>query len=186
MPSIVTAPSYIALLKKYDFCSEDVKKYFGLLPQLIKDYPHSVSLAYIFFETEKAQNRVLYGGVVKLHRGNAKTVENLVYAAHIKRESFLTLFRNVFDKELSQPVVSKLKVAEKTRDKLLHGKKVTDASLREAIADVLDYADAMNNELDILAGFKPFGDMRGFKGRKEALDAKTTRWLMKGLGFPAS
>ncbi len=186
MASSANAPSYIALLKKYDSCSEDVKKYFDLLPQLIKDYPHSVSLAYVFFQTEKAQNRVLYGGVVKLHRGNASTVENLVSAAHITRESFILLFKNIFDRELPQTIATKIKVAEKTRDKLLHGKKVTDASLREAISDVLDYAESVNTEIDSLAGFKPFGDMRGFKGRRETLDPKTTKWLMKGLGFPAS
>lgn len=188
MTTSANAPSYIALLKRYDSCSDDVKKYFDLLPPLVKDYPHSVSLAYMFFQTEKAQNRILYGGVVKLHHGNARTVESLVYTAHIKRESFLSLFKNVFDKELTQSIASKLKIAETTRDKLLHGKKVPEANLREAISDVLDYAEAMNAEVETLANFKPFGDMRGFKGRggRDALDAKTTKWLMKGLGFPAS
>ena len=187
MTSSASAPSYVAILKKYESCSDDVKKYFDLLPKLIKhDYPHSVSLAYVFFQTEKAQNRALYGGVVKLHRGNAKIVDDLVYAAHITRGNFLSLFKNVFDQSLTEATASKIKEAEKTRDKLVHGKNVRDAILREAICDVLAYAEDVNVELEKLAGFKPFGDMRGFKGRGEALDAKTTKWLMKGLGFPAS
>lgn len=180
------APSYKALLKKYSACSDDVKKYFELLPDILENYPESVALAYLFFQTEKAQNRILYGGVVKLHRANAHVVEKSVHVTHITRESFLQLFKNIFGEDLPSATSFKIKEAEKTRDKLLHGKSVSAKNMREAIFDVLDYAEAVNSDIDRLARFKPFGDMRGFKGRGESLDGATTRWLMKGLGFTLS
>jgi hypothetical protein len=184
--SNINAPSYKALLKRYNASSDDVKRYFDLLPSILENYPESVALAYLFFQTEKAQNRMLYGGVVKLHHANAKVVESIVHITHITRESFLQLFKNIFGEDLPAATSSKIKEAERTRDKLLHGKNVTPKNMREAIFEVLDYAEAMNSDVDRLAGFKPFGDMRGFKGRGVSLDASTTRWLMKGLGFTAS
>lgn len=66
---------------------------------------------------------------------------------------------------------------------MVHGKAVTDTELRSAIADVLDYAVLFNADVDAAAGFKPFGDMRGFKGRADSLDKRTTKWVMRGLGF---
>jgi len=73
--------------------------------------------------------------------------------------------------------------AEKTRDRVVHGKDVTDSELRGAIADVLEYAEKFNAEVNDTAGFRPLGNMRGFKGRAEPLDKRTTKWLMRGLGF---
>ena len=44
----------------------------------------------------------------------------------------------------------------------------------------------MNDWVYQAAGVRPFGDKRGFKGRAEALDKSTTRWILKGMGLPAS
>jgi hypothetical protein len=55
--------------------------------------------------------------------------------------------------------------------------------MREAHIDVIEYAEALNEDIEEIAGFSPFGDLRGFKGRAEPLDNSTSRWLLKGLGF---
>lgn len=45
-------------------------------------------------------------------------------------------------------------------------------------------AVVMLHGVALVAGFKRFTtDLRGFTGRAESLDASTTQWLMKGLGF---
>ena len=33
------------------------------------------------------------------------------------------------------------------------------------------------------AEFRPFGDLRGFKGRGQPLERTTTRWVLKGMGM---
>lgn len=178
-----STPSYRAILNKYNTCSKEVKEYFESLPGLVGDYPYEVSLAYLFLRTERAQNRALYGGVVKLHRAHREVAERAINSQHLTREGFLALFKNIFGYELPRGTQSKIQEAEKIRDKVIHGKKVFDADMRKAITDVLDYAEVMNKGMEKSGEFKPFGDMRGFKGRAEPLDKKTSRWLLKGLGF---
>lgn len=77
-----------------------------------------------------------------------------------------------------------LQKAEKIRDKIVHGKDTTALENRTVLAAVLAYAEGLDEFVFKRAEFRPFTvDMRGFTGRREALDDSTTRWLMRGLGF---
>ena len=69
------------------------------------------------------------------------------------------------------------------RDHVIHGKEATDAQIRNAVAHVLEYAARLNDLTTALQGPPPFGDQRGFKGAAQALDKKTSRWILKGMGF---
>jgi len=65
----------------------------------------------------------------------------------------------------------------------MHGKSVIAVDLRKAISSIFDYAEALDSEVQKLSGVRPFGDLRGFKGRSQPLDKTTSKWLLKGLGF---
>lgn len=177
------AANYKAVLKRYKGCSEQVREYFRELPSLLQNYPYEVTLAYVFWRIEKAQNRSLYCGVLKLHRASRNVADSAVNAQHMTRESFLKLYENVFGHQVKKTTRDKIKTAEKVRDRVIHGKNVAEPEMREALVDVLDYAEAFNDDVDAVAGFEPFGDLRGFKGAGKALESKTSRWLLKGLGF---
>ncbi|ONF45203.1 hypothetical protein BTO32_01655 [Marinobacter lutaoensis] len=177
-------PTYIALNKFYEERAQEVKDYFSHLPNLVgNEFPYDIPLAYVFLRCEQAQNRTLYGGVVKIHRGKREFVSRVMNYQHLTRDGFKDIFKNVFGSPLSKETIEKMEEAEKTRDRVIHGKSVPDNEIREAIADVLEYAELLNNEVSGIAGFKPFGNMKGFKGRADSLDNRTTKWLMKGLGF---
>jgi len=177
-------PTYKALLKFFEVRPYEVKNHFEHLPKLIENnLPYEIAIAYVFLKIEQAQNRALYGGVVKVHRGNAEFAKRLMNFQHLTRDGFKDIYKNVFGHAIPDAMSKKLKDAEKSRDKVIHGKIVTDNELREAIADVLEYAELFNAEVNKVAGFKPFADMRGFKGRADSLDKRTTKWLMRGLGF---
>lgn len=177
------APSYKAILKLYNSCDGGLKQYFPYLQQLLESQQYEACLAYVFLKTELAHNRVLYCGVVKQHQADSEIAEAAIGSQHMTREKFHELFKNVFGKELPNIVMEKLVKAEEVRDKVVHGKTVAPFEMRDAIVDVLDYAKAVNKHMEIEAGFKPFGDLRGFKGRKSSLDKSTSRWLLKGIGF---
>jgi hypothetical protein len=180
------APSYIALLKKFDKSPTDIQRYFAYLPALIEDNQYEVALAYLFLRTEMAQNRTLYCGVVKLHHAHTEVAQTALHSQHLTRDGFLDLYESVFGDALPPIISDKLKHAEKIRDKVIHGKLVKDPEMREAIYEVIDYAEQMNMHLQAKAGFQPFGDLRGFRGRANSLDKSTTRWLLKGIGFAIS
>lgn len=177
--------TYKALLKFYESKPEDVKCFFKYIPKLISDnLPYEIAIAYAFLKIEQAQNRSLYGGVVKVHRGNSEFTRRIMNFQHLTRDGFKDIYNNVFGHAINEDTANKLKDAEKARDKVIHGKEISNNELREAIADILDYAEAFNEEVYRVAGFKPLADMRGFKGsRANTLDKRTTKWLMRGLGF---
>lgn len=180
---MAVAPTKKALIRIYDGLPDEVKGHFQHIPKLVNDFPYDVSIAYSFLKIEQAQNRTLYGGVVKLHRGEAEFVRRVMNFQHLTRDGFRDIYKNVFGAPLPKLTSEKLKEAEKIRDRVVHGKSVPDADLREAIADCLQYGVLLNTDVVAVAGFKPVGDMRGFKGRADSLDARTTKWIMRGLGF---
>lgn len=180
----MTTPTYIAVLKRYNNSTEKVKGYFDQLPALVNGgFPYEVCLAYLFLRLEKAQNRALYCGVVKRHRASGEMADKAINSQHLTRDGFLKLYETVFGKAVPQATLKLVKKAEKIRDKVIHGKTVSDSDVRESLVDVIAYAESLNEELYTVAGFEPFGNLRGFKGRGASLDNTTSRWLLKGLGF---
>ena len=135
--------SYKGLLKKYDDLPEEIKNYFKELPNLINEEKqlYEVTLAYLFLKIEQAQNRCLYGGMVKIHRSNTTFASRIINKQHLTREGFKKLYKNIFGIPLSENSVSKLKEAEKIRDQVIHGKEVSDKDLRKAIVDCLESVD---------------------------------------------
>jgi len=179
----MSAASLKGVQKHYDKTSAEVQDYFDHLPALIKNFPCEVCIAYMFSRVERAQNMTLYCGVVKLHAAHTSVARSMIHRQHITRDSFARLFKTIFDKPIDGPVAKHIKFAETTRDKVVHGKVVSNADLRKSIVEILDYAESFNVFVCGIAHFKPFGDLRGFKGRATPLEKKTTRWLLKGLGF---
>lgn len=160
-----------------------MKTYFEHLPKLINAFPYEVCLAYMFLRVEEAQNRALYCGVVKLHQASSTMAEKAINCQHLTRDGFVKLYETVFGVPISPATLKQIREAEKIRDKVIHGKRVDDPSMREALVDVIEYAESLNTEIETIAGFEPFGDLRGFKGRAQSLEDTTSRWLLKGLGF---
>lgn len=167
----------------YNRCSKEVRQYFKHLPALLEDYPMDVCLAYVFARLELAQNMALYRGAVKIHKVNAKIAKGVISTHHLTRKSFIELYKTVFDLDLPREAHADLKSAEATRDHVMHGKQTSDDRIRNAIARVLEYAEEINEQLSLKHNLKPFGDLRGFSGRARKLDIRTSRFLLKGMGF---
>ncbi|MGH9365038.1 MAG: hypothetical protein ACRD1B_07220 [Thermoanaerobaculia bacterium] len=171
------------LLNRFNTAPAEVRGYFEHLPRLIQDFPLDVCLSYVFAQLERAQNMTLYCGVVKLHRAESGLAKTAIDVHHMTRPEFKTKFETVFEKAIPKATSDLLEKAEEARDRVMHGKQGTDDEKRNAIANVLDYAEAINQFVSGMASFKPFGDLRGFKGAAQSLDKSTTRWLLKGMGF---
>src|SRR5690606_30746396 len=124
-------PTYIALKKIYEDSPAEVRVHFQHAPKLIEgEFPYEVMLAYAFLKIEQAQNRALYGGVVKVHRGNREFVQRVMNFQHLTRENFVSIYKNVFGAALSKATASKLDEAENVRDRVIHGKTVDNNEMR--------------------------------------------------------
>lgn len=182
----MTAPgSWRGVVQAYKSMPERVRKYFAHVPSLAKDYPWEVCIAYQFGRMELAHNMAIYCGIVKLHRAFPALARTAVEQHHMTRPEFQRLYETVFGAKLTKPVRDLIDEAESIRDKIMHGKTITDAQMRKAVVDILKYAKAVNDRTNDLGGIQPFGDLRGFKGRAASLDRSTTRWILKGIGLTA-
>jgi hypothetical protein len=161
-----------------------VRTHFEHLPRLLDDYPLEVALGYVFYRLELGQNMALYCGVVKLHRADTTVASNTLDAHHMTRKGFEKVYKIVFDLDLPDAATRELRTAEATRDTVMHGGAATEARLRNAIGRVLEFACAVNTELQNRHQCPPFtGYWRGFAGRLRKLDPRTTRFMLKGMGF---
>ncbi|MGE0294996.1 MAG: hypothetical protein AB7P97_21830 [Hyphomonadaceae bacterium] len=186
---IESARSRPGLRNLFDACDEDVKSFFAEFRSLVDSgFSLNLVLAYAFFRLEQGQIQALYCGTRKLHKTDADLTWTALDTQHITRDAFRKYFETIFGLALPRDVIEIIDPAETTRDRLMHGKDIDEAELREAISRVLHYATAMNRFLDDRrVGFRPFtGDLRGFVGRLESLDKATSRWILKGMGFNIS
>ena len=171
------------MIRHYDDAPEDVKWYFRNFSELVEYYEWDVPISYVFSQVEKAKRMTLYCGIVKLHWCEASLTRRLIDREHLSRSRFIELFKVVFGKEIPGPLIKKLKNAEAVRDRAAHGSSDwTQADARKCLTDIVDFAAGFNQFVDNEAGFRPFGKLQGFKGRRTALPKATTRWVLMGMG----
>ena len=171
------------IVKEFEKCSTEVKAYFVHFPSLAKEYPWDVVIAYLFSRVELAQNMTIYCGCVKCHKVDSSLAWTAIDNQHLTRKDFKDFYKAIFGKNISKNLESKLEFAEKVRDKIMHGKRVSEDDKRQAVIDVFKYADEFNTEVQNVAQFRPFKSLKGFKGRGKSLDKSTSRWVLKGIGF---
>ena len=92
----------------------------------------------MFSIVEIAHNMTVYCGVAKRHRVNSDLARTAVDNHHMTRDGFKDLFKAVFGKPLGKLVVEKFKQAESVRDRILHGKTVSELEKRQAFIDILE------------------------------------------------
>jgi hypothetical protein len=180
---MATPKTWRGVVKEFNKCSDDVKGYFEHFASLTENYPWDVVIAYLFSRVELAQNMTIYCGCVKCHKVDAELARKAINNQHLTRDGFKELYKSIFAKAIPRDVANKLDHAEDIRDKILHGKSVTEEGKRKAVLDLIHYAESFNNKLQDVAGFRPFGSLKGFKGRGQSLDKATSRWVLKGIGF---
>jgi len=178
--------TYKGVIQHFEAAPERVRDYFPKLVELIERYPWEVSVSYIFSRVEQAKRMTIYCGILKLHWCEKSLTWKLVNEDHLARKRFRDLFRVVFGRKIPDNLISKLEKGEAVRDKIAHGMKWEQKEVREGLTAIIDFAKEFNEFVAAIpeAGFQPFGNLRGFKGRKEPLTKETTRWVLRGMGIP--
>ena len=176
--------NYIQVIRHYEAAPEQVRNYFPSLAELVEKYSWEVPISYAFSRLERAKRSTIYCGVVKLHWCESTLTRKLINEDHLSRGRFKELFKVVFGKPVPRQLMEKLEKAEIIRDKISHGMEWQQAEAREGLVNLIDFATEFNEFVATKADFQPFGDLRGFKGRKESLTKQTTRWVLLGMGIP--
>lgn len=179
----MSIPRTSGIIKLFEDLPKEIKLYFSDFNKLAQEFDWDVSIAYLFSLVELAHNMTIYCGVVKIHKVQTELAANAVDGHHLTRENFRVLFETVLGKPIKPNLIAKLQRAEKIRDRILHGKSVKEEEKRKAITEILEYAEGYNSFVCTITGFKPFGSLKGFKGRGKSLDKSTSGWILKGMGL---
>ena len=174
------------IFKEFDQLPDTLKTNLEHFPELANNFPWDISLSYLFARIELAQNKAVHGAIVKLHRVDTQLARKVIDNFHMSRKGFREVYQKVTGKTISADIIKVAEHAESIRDKILHGKSVSEADKRSAVLSALRYAHRLNEQVARDAEFRPFGDMRGFKGRANPLDKKTSRWILMGMGLIGS
>jgi hypothetical protein len=178
-------PGFKAVLRRFKATAPEVQARLPELERLLKEFSWQVCVSYMSMKIEIAKHLTLYCGIVKLHHADAQLTWGAVERCYMSRKDFKNLFETVFNSALPAAILSDLESFEDVRDKVMHGKEVDTAKMRKAMGNALDFAETLNAHLWTAAGFRPFSDLRGFKGRAQSLDKSTSRWILKGMSLPA-
>ncbi len=166
---------------------KEIQGCFEHLPKLLKEFPLDVSLGYLFSRVEYIHNMALYCGATKLRRTDSELTWKAIESHQLTRDGFREFFTNIYENSIPDNIIQKIKLAEKVRDKALHGKTPPDKDIRPALVAIIDYANSFNDFVYGIAGLRPFtNNLTGYKGRGESLDKRTTRLMLQGLGFKLS
>lgn len=179
----MTAKSRRGLINRFDELSDEVAIHFEYVPNLVNDYPLSVCLAYVFSQLELAQNRALYQGVIKIHKVNKDIANAAIGTHHMTRDGYIKLFKGIFGTSIPEELSHRLRVAEKIRDNVMHGKLVRESQVRDGISNALLYTDGLYLVIREKYSLKICGNYKGFSGRAKKHDKKTSRLILRGLGF---
>lgn len=176
--------TYRSVINHYKAAPKSIQEYFPDFVNLVENYDWEISVSYVFSRIEQAKRMTIYCGIVKIHWCESKLTWKLVSEDHMARSRFKNLFKIVFGKMIPNELVGKLEKGEKVRDKIAHGMNWTPKEAREGLTSVLDFAEEFNEFVSSLGGFRPFGNLRGYKGRKMPLQKSTTKWILLGMGIP--
>ncbi len=172
--------------KKYADLPESVQDYFGGFRSIIlidEKYAWDILVGYLFMQVERAQYSIVYCAMVKKQGTNKDVTRGLLSLFRIKRKEFPILYKILGGTEISEETIRLAKNAEKIRDKIIHGndKQVSKKMKKDAIVSILEYSDLLNEHSYADFGFRPFGDLTGFNGRRKTLGKKPSRWIIKGI-----
>ena len=145
--------NYRSVLKTLGETSSNVQKFYSSLNELIEEYVYEVSIAYGFLLLERAQNTTIYCGLVKNHGVDREIAQSAVDGEHFTRKRFRDMYGSVLGKKIPESTVEIILFSEKVRDKIMHGKSVTDADMRKCLANLFRYSDALNDLTHNISGF---------------------------------
>jgi hypothetical protein len=177
--------NYRQLLGVFNSKPKNIRDYFVAFPDLVEDCEWEVPVSYVFLKIERVKHMTLYVGIRRLHRADAEMTWDLLNKDHMSRGRFRELFEIVFGKAIEKPILDKLSAGEKMRDRVVHGKNISAAEMRTGLKDAFDFCETFDGFVYRTAGFRPFGELRGFVGRGKPLSKETTRWVLQGMGIPA-
>ena len=160
-----------------------MRTYFEAVTELIERYEWDVAISYTYSRMEIIKRRALFVGLVRKHSADAEYTDRALDREFLTRARFKQLFSIIYARDIPKENFEILERGEAIRDRVAHGKKLTDAQARQCLADAFHFADRLNEFVFECVKTRPIGSLQGFKGAASSLPLETTHWVLKGMGI---
>ncbi len=172
------ARTYQRITNQYEGLSPDTQEYLNFIPLVIgisdnvsrnkdKDI-FDILIAYLFIKVELGQRRIFYGLAINKHNVNKRMASAIIIKKwRIDQPRFTILYKVLSGKTVDSKILEYKRKAADVRNNIIHGKIVTDAEKAQAIKDILNYIEKLNDLVRLKYKFKPFGNMKGFRVSSE-------------------
>lgn len=176
--------NYKQVVARFRALPPEIKRSIEIVPELIERYEWQVSISFVFSQIETVKHDTLYKGLVNdiaLTLSLRDSCSTKITGLEAGFGSYSRLYSVSRFRRIQR---SYLENAEKIRDRDAHGKILTEAQSRDFLVQAFKFIEEFTDFVYKLAGFRPFGDGRGFKGRGQSLSKETSLWVLKGMGIP--
>lgn len=168
----------------FNASSKRTQEYFRHVPNLIEQFVPEVAVGYVFDRTAAAHNGVIVAGLVVKHKAHRDVAREIAVFQECAWEEFHYEYQTVFGNVIPEAISQQYIYANEKRRALLAGKRVSSKDQCEVIEVILQYADTLDEFVAKNSRLHPFSDLSKAKPRGNALDKESTRWVLKGMGFP--
>ncbi|NNE36590.1 MAG: hypothetical protein HKN13_15255 [Rhodothermales bacterium] len=173
-----------AVVDAYNEATARTKEHFRHVPSLIEQYKPEVAVGYVFDCASAAHNATIVAGLVTKHKAHRAVAREVAVFQECAWDEFHYEYQTVFGSVIPEAVSILFGEANELRRALLSGKRVSSKDQCGLIIQMLQYADALDEFVYADARIHPFADLSSAKPRGSSLDKSSTRWVLKGMGFP--
>lgn len=172
------------VIDAFNASSARTKEYYAIVPGLIEHHKPDVALAYVFDRAAAAHNATIVAGLVVKHRAHRDVAREIASFQECAWDEFHYEYQTVFGSVIPESVSAIYGEANEVRRHFLSGKRVSSKDLCATVSQMLKYSDELDAFVYSDARIHPFSDLSKTKSRGAALDKNSTRWVLKGMGFP--
>jgi|GEM_PF-1771239 len=131
---------------------------------------------------EMAKILTFFIGVPRLHRTDIPLTEGVVFDERLNLPTFKRLFKAVYGVPIRSDLIKKAEKIETIEEKF-HAGRLREADMPPTIINILEFAIGYSDFVYSIARFKPFGNIYQLKGIGKTLGRRTSRKILKELGF---
>ncbi len=160
------------------------QEHFRYVLSLIEQYKPEVALGYMFDRVAQSHNQLIVAGLVLKHKAHRDVAREVAAFHECTWDEFHYEYQTVFGAVIPEAAADLYIAANEQRRAFMSGKRVSSKDQSIVVENLLKYADAFDEAVWADARLHPFSDLSKTKPRGSSLDKDSTRWVLKGMGFP--
>jgi hypothetical protein len=174
-------PTIVAIKKQFGDLPDEVQNHLKDFRFLLEKPSLEAALAYLFMMIEQGRYRAIKCVLVRKLKCDSSIIDKMLADQQLTRKSFGAIIKKLVSVDLSKGDFASLGKAESVRERAIHGRKPSQADLRQALSDGLKFISAFGQAIRKKTEKNPFGNLQGLTSRSKMLNKDQTKWIVLGV-----